>query len=72
MNFADFEKQYENSTADEIIKQLENKYKDNADALEDIERAKSDIEYIRSQKNYQGQTPKQRALSLAGTLLYWD
>lgn len=59
-------------TANEIISHLEEKYKDDAEALEVIERGKANIAYIKSQKNYDGQTPKQYALELAGHILYWD
>ena len=62
---------YKGLTVAEIIRQLEEEYKDDADAIEDIERAKKDIAYIESQKDYKGQTPEQRALWLAGHLEYW-
>lgn len=55
-------------SADEIIKNLEEKYKDDADTLEEIERAKQNIEYIRSQKDYKGQTPEQFAKMFADSL----
>lgn len=58
-------------SADEIIAALEKQYKDDPEALEDIERTKQNIAYIRGQENYKGQTPEQCALSLAGNLLYW-
>ena len=58
-------------TADEIILLLEKRYKDDPDAMEEIERTKKNIAYIESQKDYKGQTPKQCALSLAGSLLFW-
>lgn len=63
--------QYKGLTAAEIIRQLEDKYKDDADAIEEIERTKKNIAYIASQKDYKGQTPEQCALSLAGSLEYW-
>lgn len=63
---------FDDMTANEIISQLEKEYKDDLDALEDIERAKKNIEYIKSQKDYKGQTPKQHALELAGNLAYWN
>jgi hypothetical protein len=65
-------RKYQGLTADEIISQLENQYKDDEEALESIERAKTDIAYIRAQKDYDGQTPKQKALECAGTLDYWN
>lgn len=65
-------RKYQGLTADEIISQLENQYKDNEEALESIERAKTDIAYIRAQKDYNGQTPEQKALECAGTLDYWN
>lgn len=64
--------EYGELTADEIIARLEERYKDDEEALEDIARAKADIAYIKKQKKYDGQTPKQRALGLAGTLAYWN
>ena len=63
---------FDDMTANEIISQLEKDYKDDHDALEEIERAKKNIEYIKSQKDYKGQTPKQCALELAGNLAYWN
>lgn len=63
---------FDGMTANEIISHLEEQYKDDPDALEDIERAKKNIAYIKSQKDYDGQTPKQCALSLAGELMYWN
>ena len=64
-------KDLEHLTADEIISQLEEQYKDDEEAIESIERAKINIAYIRSQKDYKGQTPKECALELAGNLSYW-
>lgn len=72
MQIQDLERKYRNMTANEIISQLEQEYKDDTDALEKISRAKQNIEYIKAQKDYKGQTPKQCALSLAGELLYWN
>lgn len=66
-----FESKFEGMTADEIISQLEKQYKDDADAIEDIERTKKNIAYIKKQKGYKGQTPKQCAIELAGNLAYW-
>ena len=62
----------EEMNADEIIERLEQEYKDDEDALEDIDRAKKNIAYIRKQKGYAEQTPKQHALELANTLIYWN
>lgn len=72
MTIEEFDRKYENMTADEIISSLENQYKENVDVLEDIERAKQNIDYIKKQKDYKGQTPKQCALELAGSLEYWN
>ena len=72
MTFDDFNQNLKGLTADEIISLLENQYKDDPDAMEAIERAKGDIAYIKSQKDYKGQTPEQCALSLAGNLYYWN
>ena len=71
MSFDNLEKKYRGMTADEIIMQLEDQYKHDADALEDIARAKQNIAYIKRQQDYKGQTPKQCALELAGNLSYW-
>ena len=62
---------FDGMTADEIILHLENQYKDDTEALEAMERAKNNIAYIKSQKDYKGQTPKQCALECAGNLSYW-
>ena len=72
MTIEELERKYNDMTADEIISQLKDQYKENAEALEDIERAKKNIDYIKKQKDYKGQTPKQCALELAGSLLYWN
>lgn len=64
-------KEFSGMTADEIIKRLESEYAADSDALEEIERTKQNIAYIRTQTDYKGQTPRQCALSLAGNLLYW-
>ena len=71
MSVESLENKYRGMTADEIILQLEDQYKNDADALEDIARAKRNIAYIKRQQDYKGQTPKQCALELAGNLLYW-
>lgn len=72
MSSDEFNRKYQSLTADEIISQLEKQYKEDEEALESIERAKTDIAYIKTQKDYDGQTPKQRALECAGTLDYWN
>lgn len=60
-------------TVQEIIMQLNEKYKDDKEALEDIKRAEVDIKYIESQgHDYKGQTPKQRILTLEATLAMWN
>lgn len=59
-------------SAKQIIERLEQDYKDDEDALEEIERAKKNIEYIESQRDYKGQSPWQCAVSLAGMLEYWN
>ena len=72
MSFAEFSRKYQGMAADEIIESLESQYKDDTDAIEQIERTKQNIAYIRKQKNYKGQTPEQCALTLAGNLLQWN
>ena len=59
-------------SAKQIIERLEQDYKDDENALEEIERAKKNIKYIESQKDYKGQSPWQCAASLAGMLEFWD
>lgn len=59
-------------SATQIIERLEQDYKDDEDALEEIERAKKNIKYIESQKDFKGQSPWQCAVSLAGMLEYWN
>lgn len=72
MSYRTFEAKYKNLTAQEIIDDLEKRYSDDADAMEEIARAKKNIAYIENQKNYKGQTPWQFAVSLAGNLEYWN
>lgn len=67
-----FLKAFDGMTADEIIQRLESKYEADSDALEEIERTKQNIAYIRTQTDYKGQTPRQCAIALAGNLLYWN
>lgn len=63
---------FDDMTANEIISHLKEQYKDDTEALEVIERTEKNIAYIKSQKDYKGQTPKQCALECAGNLLYWN
>lgn len=72
MTVEELNRKYQNMTASEIISQLRKEYKQDSEALEVIERAEKNIEYIKKQKDYKGQTPKQCALSVAGELLYWN
>ena len=56
------------------IEALEEKYKDDDDALKQIQMRKIDIAYIEreiSKGNYQGQTPLQFVMSLEGHLSMW-
>ena len=57
------------------IEALEEKYKDDDDALEQIQMRKIDIAYIErkiSEGDYQGQTPIQVVGCLEGHLLMWN
>lgn len=61
-------------TVDEIIKELEMKYADDEEAMEKINRAKEDIEYIKEkekEEGYTGQPSIGRALELVGILEMW-
>ena len=61
-----------NFSVDEMIEKLENHYKDDVDALESIDRARQNVEYIKKQmKNnpdYTGQTPEQHIIELSAML----
>lgn len=72
MTFDEFKSKYKGCSSDEIISALEKMYKNDSDALDEISRAKQNIEYIKSQEKYQGQTPEQCAISLAASLIYWN
>lgn len=65
------QKEMGDMSAKQIIERLEQDYKDDKDALEEIKRAKQNIKYIESQKDYEGQSPWQHAVSLAGMLDLW-
>ena len=71
MNFVD----NNNLSAEEMIEKLKNHYKDDVDALESIDRAKQNVEYIKKQmKNnpdYTGQTPEQHIIELSAMLELW-
>ncbi len=61
-------------TVEEIIKELEEKYADDEEAVGVIEEAKEDIEYIREKEKeggYDGQPSMGRALELVGHLETW-
>ena len=58
----------------DIIYVLEKKYKNNAEALEIIKKAKVDIKYIQEREregDYTGQTAKEKIGELEGFLLEW-
>ena len=65
------QKEVGDMTAKQIIERLEQDYKDDKDALEEIKRDKQNIKYIERQKDYEGQSPWQHAVSLAGMLDLW-
>ena len=70
-----YEAKEEKRTAWEIIKQLEKKYKEDDEAMEDIERLKEDIKYLEDMEkdpNYDGTTPLGLALDLELTLETWS
>lgn len=65
----------EKRTAWEVIRELEKKYKDDDEAMEDIERRKEDIKYLENmEKNpsYAGTTPLESALDLEAALEMWN
>lgn len=65
----------EKRTAWEVIRELEKKYKDDDEAMEDIERRKEDIKYLEDmEKNpsYEGTTPLESALDLEAALEMWN
>ena len=61
--------QFKNMTEEEIFSYLLKKYKNNEDVLETIDRAKADVEYLRTKK--EGLTPKQYLTFLAANLEMW-
>lgn len=64
-----------NPKVQERIKALEEKYKDDTDALEQIERSKIGLAYLEQKAidgNYQGQTPLQYIMSLEEHLSMWN
>ena len=64
----------ETRSVEEIIKQLEKKYADDEDAMEVINDAKEDIDYIierEKEGNYTGQPAIGKALEIEGLLEMW-
>ena len=69
-----YEAEEEKRTAWEIIRELEKKYKEDDEAMEIINGAIEDIEYITQKEkegNCDGQTALGRALEVKGTLETW-
>lgn len=65
----------ETRTAWEVIKELEEKYKDDDEAMEYIERRKEDIKYleeVEKDPSYDGNTPLESALDLEAGLEMWN
>lgn len=63
------------TTATAIIKALKAKYKDDPEAMEEIERREKDIEYIEKKEaagNYSGQPSIGMAKMLEADLEYWN
>ena len=56
-------------TAEEMIDELLEKYKDDEEAVELILRAEKELHYIRNR--HEGQTAEQYILGLAGHLEFW-
>ena len=70
-----YEAEEEKRTAWEIIRELEKKYKEDDEAMEDIERLKEDIKYLEDMEkdpNYDGTTPLGLALDLEAALEMWN
>ena len=70
-----YEAEEEKRTAWEIIRELEKKYKEDDEAMEDIERLKEDIKYLEDMEkdpNYDGTTPLGLALDLEAVLETWN
>lgn len=70
-----YEAEEEKRTAWEIIRELEKKYKEDDEAMEDIERLKEDIKYLEDMEkdpNYDGTTPLESALDLESVLEMWN
>lgn len=62
-------------TAKEIISELKEKYKDDPEALDEINRRENDIEYIQEKEasgNYNGQSSLGMAKMLESDLEYWN
>ena len=62
-------------TTAEIIKALKKQYKDDPEALDEINRRERDIEYIEKKEaagNYKGQTSLSMAKMLEADLKYWN
>lgn len=62
-------------TTAEIIKALKKKYKDDPEAMEEIERREKDIAYIEKKEatgNYSGQPSIGMAKMLEADLEYWN
>ena len=70
-----YEAEEEKRTAWEIIRELEKKYKEDDEAMGDIERLKEDIKYLEDMEkdpNYDGTTPLGLALDLEAVLETWN
>ena len=70
-----YEAEEEKRTAWEIIRELEKKYIEDDEAMEDIERLKEDIKYLEDMEkdpNYDGTTPLGLALDLEAVLETWN
>ena len=62
---------YLNMTADEILTELKEKYANDEDAMEHINRTETDLEYMKTSQYKGSQTPHQRMLELVGFLKTW-
>lgn len=65
----------EKRTAWEVIRELEKKYKDDDEAMEDIELRKEDIKYLEDMEkdpSYGETTPLESALDLEAALEMWN
>lgn len=65
------EKHISMMTEAEILKELRAEYADDEEAIEQIDRAESDLDYMKSDRYKGNQTPRQHLMELIGFLKTW-